>query len=146
MRPRPASVVGAVLAGTGVVLAGCGSDDPAPATPTALETPTATEETTAEASAVPDEVTVCEPGLIDTAMSPHDVPAWPGPRPVDFMEPAPPSGACGTLTGDEARLVWEAASDHPDALLEEDEEPGDATDALWSLDGVVVWLVVETVW
>lgn len=147
MGRRPASVIGAVLAGTALVVAGCGSDDPAPAT-TAEPDPAATTQATgtAEEPAVPREVIVCEPGLVDTAATVDDVPEWPGPRPADFMSITPSSGACGTLTGPDAQVVYEAALDHPGALLEEGEEPGDSSDALWALDTVVVWLVVDPVW
>lgn len=139
-RGRP-SLISAVLAGAALVLASCGSDDPEPAA-----TPEQDTTTTSEAPAVPDEVIVCQPGLVDTPVAVEDVPVWPGPEPVDFMDMTPASGACGTLTGEEAKTVYEAALQNPGSIREEAVEPGVPGDALWSLDTVVVWLVVEPVW
>lgn len=89
--------------------------------------------------------------MVDTALTADDVPEWPGPAPSEFMEPDNPSGLCGTLTGPEANVVYEAALEHPTALLEEGQlEDGeilnDAPSALWESEGVIVWLVVEPQW
>lgn len=146
MRKRPSSVIGAMLAVTALALTGCGSDDPELATTAAQETSTTTETTTAEEAAVPREVIVCQPGLVDTDATVDDVPTWPGPRPEDFMSPTPSSGACGTLTGEDARVVYLAALDNPGSMIEEGQQPLDAAGGLWGLDTVVVLLVVEPVW
>lgn len=130
-----------------MVIAGCGSEDPDPAATAEQDTSSATQATTTvEEPAVPSEVRVCQPGAVDTTATVDDVPKWPGPKPVDFMAPTPPSGACGTLTGEDAKVVYEAALTHPGAILEAGEAPGDTSDALWGLGTVVVWLVVEPVW
>ncbi|MCY1658881.1 hypothetical protein BFG51_08025 [Dietzia alimentaria] len=89
--------------------------------------------------------------MVDTTATVADVPEWPGPLPSEFMEPSFPSGSCGTLTGQEARFAYEAAVEHPAALLEEGrlDEGGDlvdTADALWALEGVVAWLAVEPQW
>lgn len=161
MRRRHSSPIGAVLTGTALVIAGCGSGDPDPApqagensttaaqTAAAQPTATATQTAapaTAEKGAVPDEVRVCQPGLVDTAATVDDVPKWPGPEPADFMTITPSSGTCGTLTGEDARAVYEAALDHPGAIFEEGQQPGDPAGGLWGLDTVVVLLSVEPIW
>ncbi|WP_216695115.1 hypothetical protein [Dietzia psychralcaliphila] len=90
--------------------------------------------------------------MVDTALTVADVPEWPGPAPSEFMESNYPSGLCGTLTGPEAKHVYEAALEHPIALLQEGQllEEGEilsgTPDALWASEGVVVWLVVEPHW
>lgn len=142
--------VGVCFAGV-VFLAGCGSDGtsgPSPAEATPVE---GASSSTAQELGIPDAVIVCQPGMVDTTATVDDVPEWPGPLPLEFMEPSFPSGSCGTLTGQEARVVYEAAVEHPASLLEEGrlEEGGDlvdTTDALWALEGVVAWLVVEPQW
>lgn len=162
MRRRHSSPIGAVLTGTALVIAGCGSGDPGPApqagessttaaqaAATAAQTTaaqTAAAPATAEKGAVPDEVRVCQPGLVDTAATVDDVPKWPGPKPADFMTITPSSGTCGTLTGEDARVVYEAALDNPGAILEEGQQPGDPAGGLWGLDTVVVLLSVEPIW
>ena len=146
---RYAAGFGACLAGV-VLLAGCGnagSSNPSPteAIPIESSPSSATQEL-----AIPEEVIVCEPGAVDTARTVDEVPEWPGPAPSEFMEPRYPSGQCGTLTGLEARVVYEAALEHPAALLEEGRlESGGSlsnTIALWASEGVIVWLVVEPQW
>lgn len=67
------------------------------------------------------------------------------------MEPKYPSGLCGILTGSEVEVAYEAAVKHPAALLEEGrvengEGLSDTNDALWAVEGVVTWLVVEPQW
>lgn len=37
----------------------------------------------------------------------------------------------------------EAATENPDALIKEGEDPSAATSALWTIGDVVMWLVVE---
>lgn len=151
MRRRRSSLIGAVLAGAALVLAACGSDEPEPAAvaaPSAEQGATSAAQEAAEAEelAVPREVIVCEPGLIDTNATVDDVPRWPGPKPADFMSPTPPSGMCGTLTGDEAKVVYEAALENPAAILEEGQQPDDPAGGMWGLGTVVVLLSVEPVW
>lgn len=151
MIKRYAIVVGAGLAGA-ALFAGCGSagsstTSPIEATSTSVSSsPEATHE-----RAVPGQVIVCQPGMVDTFLTLDDVPTWPGPPPSDFMEPNYPSGLCGTLTGSEAEVAYEAAIKHPLALLEEGrvengESLNDTSEALWAVDGVVAWLVVEPQW
>lgn len=150
MFARYAAGAGACLAGV-ALLTGCGSDGASSSSPAEATPVESTPSSTAPELAVPGEVIVCQPGLVDTTATVDDVPEWPGPAPTEFMEPSPPSGACGTLVGQEARVAYEAAVEHPAALLEEGrlEEGGDlvdTTDALWALEGVVAWLVVEPQW
>lgn len=88
---------------------------------------------------------------MDTALTVDGVPEWPGPAPSKSMEPNYPSGQCGTLTGPEAKDVYEAALEHPTALLEEGQlEEGEilsgTPDALWASEGLIEWLVVEPQW
>ncbi len=146
MIARFATGVGAVLTGV-ALLAGCGNGG-SPGR-LSVETTSAGTSPSSEATperAVPEQVIVHQPGFIDTYLTVDDVPAWPGPAPSEFMKPDPPSGMSGTLTGPDARAVYEAAGTHPDALLEEGEDPGGASDALWGLEGIVRWLVVEPRW
>lgn len=145
MLRRYAAGVGACLAGVALV-AGCGSDGTSGSS-SAESVPSST----AQELAIPEEVIVCQPGMVDTALTADDVPEWPGPAPSEFMEPNYPSGLCGTLTGPEAKDVYDAALGHPTALLEEGqlgdgEILNDAPNALWASEGVIVWLVVEPQW
>jgi hypothetical protein len=147
---RYATGVGAFLAGV-ALLAGCGnvgSSGPSPTEATSVES---SPSSSTQEVAVPGEVIVCQPGLVDTTATVDDVPEWPGPAPTEFMKPTPSSGACGALTGADARVAYEAAVQYPAALLEEGrlaegENLSDTTDALWALEGVVAWLVVEPQW
>jgi len=155
MRTRLVTTVGAGLAATGLLVAcGSGSGDSLRPPPT----PEATVESSVSSDAqqepaAPQSVIVCQPGMVDTALTADDVPAWPGPPPAEFELPAPtpaPRG-CGMLTGPQARTVYEAAVAHPAALLEEGhlesgDDLSDTSDALWGLDGMVVWIVVEPQW
>lgn len=153
MLKRNAVVVGAGLVGV-TLLAGCSSSDasgtsPVAATSTSTSGPSSPE--AAQERAVPEQVIACQPGMVDTFLTVDDVPTWPGPPPSDFMEPKYPSGLCGTLTGSEAEVAYEAAVKHPAALLEEGrvengEGLSDTNDALWAVEGVVTWLVVEPQW
>lgn len=151
MLKRTATTVGAGLAAV-ALLAGCGNagtPDAPPVESASTAGPPTSE--TAQELAVPDQVVVCQPGLVDTTATVDDVPAWPGPAPSEFMEPTPPSGACGTLTGEQAQVAYDAAVQHPAALLEEgrldhDRDLSDTTDALWASEGVVAWIVVEPRW
>lgn len=150
MPRRYATAVGACLAGV-ALLAGCGNDGSS--AQSATEEATAAGSPSSEATqerAIPERVIVCEPGMIDTALTVDDVPKWPGPPPRDFIELNHPSGPCGTLTGPEAEAVYEAAVNHPAALLEEGRlESGENlsnTIALWAVEGDIAWLVVEPQW
>jgi len=101
--------------------------------------------------AIPKAVIVCQPGMVDTALTVSDVPEWPGPRPSEFMEPSYPSGLCGTLAGQEAKDVYDAALQRPPALLEEGQleksaSLSETSRALWGSAGDIVWLVVEPQW
>ncbi|NKR99727.1 hypothetical protein GS528_00705 [Rhodococcus hoagii] len=78
---------------------------------------------------VPDRVVVHQPGFVDIGFSAEEVPVWPGPDPYEFLEPSPPSGSRGEITGERAEVVYAAALDNP----------GD----LWNVGGIVRWLVVE---
>ena len=147
MIKRYATAVGAGLAGI-ALLAGCGnggSSSGTPSTETTSTEATPTSETTNERTA-PDRVIVYQPGLIDTYLTVDDVPAWPGPDPSEFLQPNTPSGMSGTLTGPEAQVAYEAALDHPDALIEEGADPDNATAAFWGFEGIVLLLVVEPQW
>lgn len=77
---------------------------------------------------LPDRVTVNRPGFNDTALTPFDVPAWPGPHPREFLRPSPPTGEAGELQGPQAERVFDAAQSNP--LM------------LWNVEGVVQQLVV----
>jgi hypothetical protein len=83
----------------------------------------------AETKPIPDRVAVHRPAFIDTDISADDVPAWPGPDPYEFLEPSPPSGESGEITGAQAGAAYMAALDNPDAL--------------WNVGGTVQWLVVD---
>ena len=147
---RYAAGVGACFAGV-ALLAGCGSGDTSGSTSTETAPVESAPSSTAQEIAIPEKVIVCQPGMVDTALTVNDVPEWPGPAPSKVMEPNYPSGLCGTLSGPEAKDVYEAALEHPTALLEEGQlEEGEilsgAPDALWASEGVIVWLVVEPQW
>jgi hypothetical protein len=77
---------------------------------------------------VPDRVTVNRPGFIDTALSPNDVPTWPGPDPREFLRPSPPTGESGELRGRQAEQVFVAAQSN--------------SNMLWNVAGDVQRLVV----
>ncbi|BBE47604.1 hypothetical protein ACIGKR_11375 [Rhodococcus qingshengii] len=123
MRIRHA-VVGVAITGLVLAVAGCGSGDGEAAEGPGIAV-------AAETKQVPDRVTVHRPGLIDTSISPFDVPAWPGPHPSEFLEPNPPSGESGEIAGDQAAATYAASLDNPDAL--------------WNVGGTVEWLVVEPI-
>lgn len=132
-------------------LAGCGGADSSGQSGAAASSAARSSTAASQERAAPERVVVCEPGKVDTAASVDDVPAWPGPPPSEFMTPHPPSGACGTLTGAQAREVYDAALGHPAALLDEGRvdaggDWSDTTDALWSMGSEIVWLVVEPQW
>ena len=151
MSTRYAAALGVCLAGV-ALLAGCGDQGSSAPAPTGevsaagLSSAKATQE-----RALPERVVVCEPGMVDTALTVDEVPKWPGPSPRQFIELNHPSGSCRTLTGPEARVVYEAAVKHPAALLEEGRVEGGqslsgTSDALWAVEGVIAWLVVEPQW
>ncbi|MFI7161955.1 MULTISPECIES: hypothetical protein [Rhodococcus] len=121
MRIRHA-VVGVAITGLVLAVAGCGSGDGEAAEGPGIAV-------AAETKQVPDRVTVHRPGLIDTSISPFDVPEWPGPHPSEFLEPNPPSGESGEIAGDQAAATYAASLDNPDAL--------------WNVGGTVQWLVVD---
>ena len=141
--------VGAAVTAVVLLAAGCGgggSSDPA-----LLQTTSSPSASPSEASgerAVPEQVTVYQPGLIDTDATVDDVPAWPGPAPDEFMDSHGPWGAYGTLSGTDAEVVYKAAVEHPDpdALVAEGKEPTDQSGSFWGLDGVVVLLFVQPQW
>jgi len=114
--------VGVAITGLVLAVAGCGSGDGEAAEGPGIAV-------AAETKQVPDRVTVHRPGLIDTSISPFDVPAWPGPHPSEFLEPNPPSGESGEIAGNRAATTYAASLDNPDAL--------------WNVGGTVQWLVVE---
>ena len=153
MMRRHAVAVGVGLAAFGLVAA-CGSggsSGQAPASESADEGSTSSE--ASPEPVVPDSVLVCQPGMVDTALTADDVPAWPGPPPSEFEMPAasPVVRGCGTLTGPVAHAVYQAALAHPAALLDEGrlergEGLSDTSDALWGVDGLVEWIVVEPRW
>lgn len=132
-------------------MAGCGNESSSGPPPTEGASVENSPPSPAQELAIPEKVVVCQPGMVDTALTVDDVPEWPGPPPSDFMDPTYPSGLCGTLTGPEAQIVFEAAVKHPAALMEEGrvesgEGLSDTSDALWASEGVIVWLVVEPQW
>lgn len=128
--------VGTALACTALLLAGCGGSSQDTSGPTDTSEPAA-------ALGSPGTVTVFRPGMLDTDLSPGDVPDWPGPAPADFLGPGSPSCERGELTGEDAELVHDAAVDHPEALLQDGQDPREASGALWSVDDNIEWLVVE---
>lgn len=146
MIKRYATAVGAGLTGI-ALLASCGNGGSS-GMPSVEATSTATSPSSeaADERTAPDQVIVHRPGFIDTYLTVDDVPAWPGPAPEEFLQPSPPSGMSGTLTGPQAQVAYEAALEHPDALIEEGEDPNEATAAFWGFEGIVLWLVVEPQW
>lgn len=125
-------VVGVAVMGLALaVVAGCGGGE-------AVEGPEATVTETAAADGVgsgrsvlvPDRVTVYRPGLVDLDPAEVDVPVWPGPDPAEFLQPNPPRGEKGELTGEQVLLAYLAALDNADAL--------------WNVDGTVQWLVINS--
>ncbi|MGJ0183644.1 hypothetical protein [Corynebacterium glyciniphilum] len=95
---------------------------------------------------VPDTVVVYRPGAIDNNFTADDVPAWPGPDPSDVLEPNPPSGERGTISGDDAAAVYQAALENPETLLQDGQAPRDVTGAVWWVNNHAEWLVVEPQW
>lgn len=152
LRRYAAGYLGASFLGV-ALLAGCGSDGTSSSSPAEAPPVESTPSSTTQELAIPEEVIVCQPGMVDTALTVDDVPAWPGPSPSEFEmpTPTPASRGCGTLTGPEAKVVYEAAVNHPAALLEEGrlasgKDLSDTSDALWAVDAVIAWLVVEPQW
>ena len=78
--------------------------------------------------AVPDQLTVRRPALVDTNQSVDDLPVWPGPDPSEFLVPSPPVGEEGELSGHQAMGVFVAAQNNAGEL--------------WNVGGTVHWLVV----
>lgn len=147
---RYAKGVGACVAGV-ALLAGCGNDGTSGPPSKEATTVASSPASAPQELAIPERVNVCQPGMVDTALTIDDVPTWPGPAPSEFIDQKSPSGLCGTLTGPEAQVVYEAAVKHPAALLEEGhfergEGVSDTPDALWASEGVIAWLVVEPQW
>ena len=148
MVKRYNSAIVASLAGV-AFLASCGiggSAGPPPVERASTESSPTSE--AAHERAVPDQVIVYQPGLVDTNATVDDVPAWPGPPLTEFMDSTGPWGASGTLADSEAHVVYQAAVEHPnpDAIVEEGEEPSGSSGAFWGLDGVVVLLFVQPQW
>ncbi len=148
MIKRYATAVSAVLTGI-ALLAGCGNGGSSGTPPVeTTSTGSSPSSDTTHERAIPEQVIVYQPGLVDTNATVDDVPAWPGPPLTEFMDSTGPWGPSGTLTGPDAQVVYEAAVEHgdPDALLEEGEEPSDASGSFWGLDNVVVLLIVQPQW
>lgn len=148
--PSRNAVVRACLASV-ALLAGCGNEVPSGSSPAEERQAESLSPSAPQVLALPERVIVCQPGMVDTALTADDVPEWPGPPPSEFIEPDHPLGPCGTLTGSQAKGAYEAAVNHPVALLEEGRlEQGDTLsdtlDALWSSEGVIIWLVVVPQW
>lgn len=78
MLRRYAAGVGACFVGV-ALLAGCGSDGTSGPVPTEATPVENTPSSTAQARAIPEEVVVYQPGMVDTALTVADVPEWPGP-------------------------------------------------------------------
>lgn len=116
------AVVGVAIAGLALAAVSCGSGGNARSEAKDIEVAAATEP-------VPDRVAVHQPAILDTDISPDDVPVWPGPDPYEFLEPSPPEGERGEIVGEEAEAVYIAALDNPGAV--------------WNVGGIVQWLVVD---
>ncbi|MDV8003052.1 hypothetical protein [Rhodococcus sp. IEGM 1408] len=150
MLKRYGTGVGACLAGV-ALLAGCGNGGVSGALSTEATAVEVAPSSAILEFSVPEAVIVCEPGVLETALTVNVVPKWPGPAPPEFMESNYPSGLCGTLTGPEVKDVYEAALKHPTALLDEGklgrgESLSGAPVALWASEGEIVWLVIEPRW
>lgn len=117
-------VAGLAVASLALAVVGCGSGGNGVAAGTGVAV-------AAESTPIPGQVAVHRPGLIDTSLSPDDVPTWPGPDPTEFLKPSPPSGESGEIAGELAGAVYLAALDNPDAL--------------WNVGGTVQWLIVDPV-
>lgn len=133
---RKTTIAGACLAGV-ALLAGCGNEVPTGPAPTEEAQVESSPLSAPQVTALPERVVVCQPGMVDTALTAENGPEWPGPPPSEFIELNHPSGVCGTLTGLQAKDVYEAAINYPVALLEEGQlETGESldstTEALWS--------------
>ncbi|MEJ6549804.1 hypothetical protein PQI66_09640 [Corynebacterium sp. USCH3] len=149
MRKSALTVLPAAVAAA-LVVSACSAGDrtDAPSSSRTATTPVAETEQVPEqvAEPVPDTVVVHRPGMLDTALTAGDVPAWPGPDPAEFLEPDPPSGERGTISGDEAAEMYRAAQENPGTLLPDGQSPRDITDAVWWLGDEAQWLVVEPRW
>lgn len=138
----------ATAATTALLLSACSADDQTDAEGSSPGTSMVTTSPASDASSepVPDEVVVYRPGAIDNNLTAEDVPAWPGPDPSEFLEPDPPSGERGTISGDDAAAVYRAAQENPETLLHDGKEPRDITGAVWWVDDHAEWLVVGPQW
>ncbi|WP_458682567.1 hypothetical protein [Prescottella equi] len=114
--------VGLSVVGLALAVGGCGSGGEVGSGATDIAEVAAT-------TPLPDRVVVHQPGYVDIGFSADDVPVWPGPDPYEFLEPSPPSGLSGEITGERAEAVYAAALDNP----------GD----FWNVGGIVRWLVVD---
>lgn len=145
-----------IATATALLVSACSADDQTDADSTGAGTSTVTAPPAAGATSdaasesasesVPDEVVVHRPGAIDNNLTAEDLPAWPGPKPGDFLEPDPPSGERGTISGDDAAAVYRAAQGTPEMLLQDGQEPRDITGAIWWVDDHAEWLVVDPRW
>lgn len=143
----------AAAAATALLVTACSTDDQTDADGTGAGTSTVTAPPVASPTSnaasepapepLPVEVVVHRPGAIDNNLTAEDVPAWPGPDPGDFLEPDPPSGERGTISGDDAAAVYRAAQEIPGTLLQDGQEPRDVTGAIWWVDDHAEWLVVD---
>lgn len=115
-------VAGLAVVGLALAVGGCGSGGDAGSGSTDIAEVAATVP-------LPDRVVVHQPGFVDIAFPADEVPVWPGPDPYEFLEPSPPSGESGEITGEQAEAVYAASLDNP----------GD----LWNIRGIVWWLVVD---
>lgn len=93
---------------------------------------------------VPDGLIVYRPAMVDTQLTPADLPDWPGPDPAELLEPDPdgPAPESGTITApDTVRRVLGAAADN-DAVMEPGQRPDEVDGGLWATGQGVQWLVV----
>ncbi|NMM91775.1 hypothetical protein B2J88_47115 [Rhodococcus sp. SRB_17] len=115
-------IAGLAVIGVALVVVGCGSGGNDVVAGTSITV-------TAETEPLPDRVAVHQPAFLDTSVPAASLPVWPGPHPSEFLKPSPPSGLSGEIAGEQAGVVYVAALDNPDAI--------------WNVEGIVVWLVVE---
>lgn len=145
MKNTPVGIA-ATTAATALLLSACSADDQTDAQPSSSTATTSVAESEQVTEPVPDTVVVYRPGAIDNNFTADEVPAWPGPDPSDVLEPNPPSGERGTISGDDAAAVYQAALENPETLLQDGQAPRDVTGAVWWVNNHAEWLVVEPQW